>query len=154
MDFLCDTCNNADAKLLRIRSLGHMANPFINFTFDTCIIHSWLRYSSLPQRNKKGPMAQETSKIVTHGQTRQGTMWGGCGPWEVTSEHSPPYEKLHLAVYETAFGSVWDCLRQCMRLPSAVYESIDWAYRNSCNSFDINPLADLQRTFFTSRAAA
>ena len=90
----------------------------------------------------------QSSKIVTHGQTRQGTMWGGCGPWEVTSEHSPPYEKLHLAVYETAFGSVWDCLRQCMRLPSAVYESIDWAYRNSCNSFDINPLADLQRTFF------
>ena len=50
--------------------------------------------------------AIKTSKIVTHGQTRQGTTRGGCDPWEVTSEHSPPYERLPPAVYETA----------CMRL--------------------------------------
>ena len=57
-------------------------------------------------RRDTGLVYSRINKIVTHGQTRQGTTRGGCDPWEVTSEHSPPYERLPPAVYETA----------CMRL--------------------------------------
>ena len=60
MDFLCDRCNNADAKVLRIRSLGQMANPFINLTSDTCNIQCTAGHAILVCRQeKKGPIERE-----------------------------------------------------------------------------------------------